>query len=280
MVVSVVVLVHNSAKTIRKCLEAILSQTHVDFELVIVDDYSQDNTVEIIKSYDDARIRIIRNEKNLGIAKSRNVGLRNCKGDLVFFTDSDCIPALTWLQEGVKNIGDFEFITGWTLYETARPSFKHRVVQGRDSFYTCNLGFKKAALEAIGGFDENFAMWAEDKDVCFRILKNGGKKTYCGTMFVVHQTTLKTAKSEMKNYANYYCGKVLSEINHGKENGVYFRVMRPDALFTTIFPPALLITESFKSWHDFKLLPFTWLGMARGRFKMWQQCARMKKFYI
>lgn len=281
MNVSVVVLTYNSQRTIKRCLQALLNQTYHDFELVVVDDGSSDQTLSIISWYNDPRIRLVRNEKNLGIAKSRNIGWKNSKGSLVFFTDSDCTPMLNWLEEGVQNlqkVGDF--ITGVTFYENARTSLRHKIVQGRDLFYTCNLGFKRKILEAVDGFDEKLSMYAEDKDICFRILKQGGKKTFCENMVVVHLETFRAPSSELRHYRNFYCGKIRCQIKNGQENGIYFRIMRPDHLLKTIFPLLMLITERVNSVDDLKLIPFTWLGMARGRIAMWGTCMKQGKFYV
>lgn len=280
MKVSVLVLAYNAEKTIERCLTYLLKQTYRDFELVIVDDGSTDKTVSLVSSFHDKRIKLVKNSKNLGIAKSRNVALKHAQGDLIFFTDSDCMPTFTWLEEGVNHIGDCDIVTGWTIYEEGRPTFKHRVVQGKDVFYTCNLGFKKSALVEAGGFDEHLNMYAEDKDICFSILKQGGRKTYCKNMIVFHQISLKNRKDELKRYRNYYIGKLGSHLKHKKERGIYFRIMRPDELASILFPPFFLVRESFRSIEDFKILPFTWLGMLKGRAAMWKYCLKNKKFYI
>ncbi len=280
MAVSVIVLVYNAEKTLRRCLDAILSQTYKDFELVMVNDCSTDSSRDILSSYKDKRIKIIDNEKNLGIAKSRNIGVKNSSGDLIFFTDSDCLPTLTWLESGVNDISNYDFITGWTLYENSYPSFRDRIVQGKDTFFTCNLGFRKRALDKVGGFDESFAMYGEDKDVCFRILAKGGKKTFCEKMIVIHLQNFRTPQGELKLYRNYLCGKLLSQVKYGLEQDVKYRIIRPDALINVIFPPLLLFTRPFRSIEDLRLLPYTWLGLLIGRITLWRKGLKLKRFYL
>ncbi len=280
MAVTVIVLVYNAEKTLQRCLDALLSQTYPNFELVIVDDCSTDNSKNILCSYHDNRIRIFCNEQNLGIAKSRNVGIKNSKGDLVFFTDSDCIPTLTWLESGINTIKDYDFITGWTLYENSSPSFKDRAMHGKDGFFTCNLGFKRSALEAVNGFDEEFAMYCEDKDLCYRILEKGGKKTFCPNMLIIHQTIFRSPKDELKRYKNYFRGKLLSQIKHHQEEDIKFRIIRPDMLLSMIFPPFILVARPFQSFDDFRLLPFTWLGLVKGRLYLWKECIKQRKCYL
>src|SRR3989344_1479493 len=280
MAVSVIVLVYNAEKTLQRCLDAVLDQTYTDFELVIVNDFSTDNSRDILSSYQDKRIRIVHNPNNLGIAKSRNIGIQNSKGNLIFFTDSDCIPTLNWLESGVKGIQDYDFITGWTLYENSSPTFKDRVMSGEDYFFTCNLGFKRSVLKAVGGFDEEFAMYGEDKDLCYRILGQGGQKTFSSNMLVIHQTIFRTPKDELKRYKNYFYGKLISQIKHHQERDIKYRIIRPDMLFSVIFPPLILIARPFHSFEDLKLLPFTWLGLAKGRLYLWKNCFKQREFYF
>ena len=104
MVVSIVVLVYNAERTIERCLMALLSQIHSHFELVLVDDGSTDSSLEKIYSFKDKRIKLIINDKNMGIAKSRNVGWKAARGEYIFFTDSDCMVLPLWLEVGVNAI--------------------------------------------------------------------------------------------------------------------------------------------------------------------------------
>jgi len=86
--VSIVVPVYNVEKYIKACVESIRAQTHRNFELLIIDDESPDNSIAIVKQINDARIRII-SQKNRGLAGARNTGIRNAKADIIAFLDSD-----------------------------------------------------------------------------------------------------------------------------------------------------------------------------------------------
>lgn len=294
MDVSVIIVAYNAEKTVQRCLNALEKQSFSNFELIFVNDGSTDKTEELAKAF--PRVHLVRNTERLGIAKSRNVGISQAKGKLIFFTDSDCIPLPQWLEAGVAAMRKTEkwrndttcennpasepdLVTGWTLYENSYPSYQDRVVQGKDAFFTCNLGFKKKALDAVGGFDEQFNMYGEDKDLCFRILKSGGKKIFCEEMMVIHQRSLRTPKDEMRRYAHYYKGKLHSQLRHGQEQDIRFRIIRPDALAALVFPPLLLLTRSFRSFDDVKLLPFTWIGLLRGRLALWKEAVKQRRWY-
>lgn len=88
---TVVMPVFNGAKYLREAIDSVLNQSFGDFELLIIDDASQDKSVEIIKSYTDARIRLIENPKNSGVAFVRNLGLIESKGKYLVWMDCDDI---------------------------------------------------------------------------------------------------------------------------------------------------------------------------------------------
>ena len=87
--VSVLITCFNSEKFIEETIKSVLNQTFKDFEIVIVDDASTDSSIKIIQSFDDARIRLIRNNENLKISKARNIGIRESKGHYIAILDSD-----------------------------------------------------------------------------------------------------------------------------------------------------------------------------------------------
>jgi|GEM_PF-183657 len=99
--VSIVMTAYNSSKFIGKTIESLLKQTLGDFELIIVDDCSKDNTVEIIGSFADPRIRLVPNRENQGISRSRNIGLDLARGVYIAMSDHDDISLPTRLEKQV-----------------------------------------------------------------------------------------------------------------------------------------------------------------------------------
>jgi glycosyltransferase involved in cell wall biosynthesis len=96
--ISVLMTVYNGGRFLRKSIESILCQTYSGFEFLIVDDKSTDESVEIIKSYTDRRIRLISNAQNIGQTKSLNIGLRQAKGRYVARMDADDMAFPQWLE--------------------------------------------------------------------------------------------------------------------------------------------------------------------------------------
>ena len=96
--VSVIMPSYNTAKFIKETIESVLNQTYQNFEIIIVDDCSTDNTDEVVAEIKDERIKYIKNEKNSGAAISRNRALREAKGKWIAFLDSDDV----WLPEKLE----------------------------------------------------------------------------------------------------------------------------------------------------------------------------------
>ena len=87
--VSIITPSFNSGRFIQECIDSVLSQTYDNWELLIVDDYSTDNSLQIIKKYNDKRIQLIELDGNVGAAEARNVAIRQAKGKYIAFLDSD-----------------------------------------------------------------------------------------------------------------------------------------------------------------------------------------------
>src|SRR3989338_7082474 len=97
--VSIVIPAYNCESTIRRVLSAALSQDYPQkYEVIVVDDASTDATQDISKGFNSVKFY---QQKNAGPAAARNRGFREAKGDIVFFTDSDCIPEKDWVKSAV-----------------------------------------------------------------------------------------------------------------------------------------------------------------------------------
>ena len=96
--VSIIMPSFNTGKFIAETIESVLNQTYKNWELLIVDDCSTDDTAAIVKNFDDARIKFFRNEKNSGAAFSRNFALQKARGEWIAFLDSDDL----WLPEKLE----------------------------------------------------------------------------------------------------------------------------------------------------------------------------------
>jgi GT2 family glycosyltransferase len=100
--VSVLMTTYNGSRFIAESIDSVLGQSFQDFELVVVDDNSTDNTIEVLAQYNDKRLRVIRNEKNLGVVGARNRGFAELRGDYVATLDHDDLWLPSRLRAGVE----------------------------------------------------------------------------------------------------------------------------------------------------------------------------------
>lgn len=96
--VSVVIPTYNRARLLKRAIQSVLEQTYQDFEIIVVDDGSTDNTEEIVRSFGDGRVRYIRYKENKGEAAARNTGIKAAKGKYIASQDSDD----EWLPEKLE----------------------------------------------------------------------------------------------------------------------------------------------------------------------------------
>ena len=115
--VSIVMPSYNTAGFIEESIKSVLAQTHENWELIIVDDCSTDNTDEIVAFFDDPRIRYLKNEKNSGAAVSRNRALREAKGRWIAFLDSDDLWTPDKLQKQIAFMENCGYGFSYTDYE-------------------------------------------------------------------------------------------------------------------------------------------------------------------
>lgn len=100
--VSIITPVYNSGEYLKRTIDSVLSQSYENFELILINDKSCDNSLDICKSYDDKRIKIIDLEKNAGVCHARNVGIEASTGRYISFLDSDDVWLKTKLEEQIK----------------------------------------------------------------------------------------------------------------------------------------------------------------------------------
>ncbi|MBU2541424.1 MAG: glycosyltransferase family 2 protein [Candidatus Omnitrophica bacterium] len=98
LLISVIIITYNRSFVIKRAIESVLKQTYKDLEIILIDDASSDNTHEIISSITDDRVKLVRHDKNKGVAVSRNTGLKNSKGEFITFLDDDD----EWLPEKLQ----------------------------------------------------------------------------------------------------------------------------------------------------------------------------------
>lgn len=108
---SIVMPSYNTGRFIRETIESVLQQTYINWELIIVDDCSKDNTLDILAQYEDKRIKVLVNEKNSGAAVSRNRAIAEAKGEWIAFLDSDDL----WVRDKLEKQITFMKANGYSF---------------------------------------------------------------------------------------------------------------------------------------------------------------------
>ena len=114
--VSIVMPNFNGSKYLQETIDSVIAQTYKNWELLLVDDCSTDNSIEIARSYGDDRIRILQNEKNGGAAVSRNHALREARGRWIAFLDSDDVWRSEKLERQIKFMVENNYGFSYTKY--------------------------------------------------------------------------------------------------------------------------------------------------------------------
>lgn len=120
ILVSIITPVYNSEKYIGETIKSVLAQTHQNWEMLIADDCSKDNTAEIIKSFNDERIKYIKLDNNSGAAVARNVSLEKAKSKIIAFLDADDMWKPEKLEKQLKFMLDNNYGFTFTGYEILR----------------------------------------------------------------------------------------------------------------------------------------------------------------
>ena len=115
-IVSVIIPTYNRAEVIERALDSVLAQTYQDYEIIVIDDASTDQTCAVVEAYDDPRIRLIRSHANGGAGAARNAGIVQAQGEYIAFLDSDD----EWLaQKLAKQVSLMERLSEeWALCHT------------------------------------------------------------------------------------------------------------------------------------------------------------------
>lgn len=123
--ISVLMAVYNCGKYLKEAVDSIINQTWQDFEFIIIDDGSTDNSLEILNSYRDPRIKIIANQENRGVAYARNVGLEHCTSKYVALMDADDIA----LPDRLKH--EYEFLENNENIDGVYAKFRQMDINGK-----------------------------------------------------------------------------------------------------------------------------------------------------
>ncbi len=230
MKITVIIPTYNEEKHIGECLSAIVNGTRRPDQILVADGYSQDRTRKIAKSFPG--VKVVRNPGRTAAA-GRNAALAVTTGEVVAFTDGDCIPEPDWIEEieraftekeidgmGGKVINapfenDYERYWGtlaWTLlmnFPDEAYVVKNQTLN--DAFVTANCAYRKELLDRLGGFDLWFANNAEDVDLSWRALRAGARLMYIPDAVIRAHNVTTLAGIRKKSFRNGFSSSKLQK---------------------------------------------------------------------
>ena len=279
---SVIIITKNHSSFLKRCLNNLLNQTYDNYEIIIVDDNSNDDTKQLINSFNSDKLNYFLNSENKGLASLRNFGISKSKGNFIFFTDADCIPTSNWIDQGMKLLSNHEFagVEGKTIVESQNFGISTHFVENINGgqYQTCNIAYKKEYLNKINMFNEKYDLAYEDIDLAIRI-KKVSKIAFNENMLVLHQLVPWNFKRLILNSrrAKY---KVLLIKEHNYNKILKYRILEINSLFQVIFPFLLPFYFRIRSVRDLYILPLMYLRSVIHRLIIWKTAIIEKIFII
>jgi GT2 family glycosyltransferase len=212
--VSVVVCAYNAERTLDRCLSSLAALDYPDYEVILVNDGSRDGTLAIAERH--AFCRII-NQPNKGLSVARNVGAEAASGEIVAYTDSDCVADPDWLTYLVAKMEAGRLVAcGGPNFPPPEPSLIPAAVavspggpthvllsdEVAEHIAGCNMAFRRDVLLRLGGFDPIYRAAGDDVDICWRLQDAGYTIGFCPAAVVWHfrRNTVKAYFNQQRGY--------------------------------------------------------------------------------
>lgn len=290
--VSVIIPVYNMARTVAAAVRSVLANTYPNYEVVVVDDGSDDGTPEIVAAIEGCRL--LRLETNRGVSHARNQAVAQSDGSLLLFTDGDCVVPGDWIarwvaahEQAADSVPQLAGGTGafavagnyWQRadvfalfgYHVSGPS---RPLQG---LITANSLLTRTAFDHVGGFDEDLRR-EEDRDLGLRLTQAGYALRYEPDIAIRHDPI----RSSLRHFLRYnlYLGQTIglrNELDYASERGLKWVALYRSRLLYPLLILPLAFAITFKiiraNWRQnpsvFRYVPAVLLSKISWRFGAW-----------
>ncbi len=270
--VSVIILNHNGKQVIDRCLSSVLTSNYPSFEIIVVDNGSTDGSVEIVKDRfrNSKNVRLIESDQNLGASAGRNEAAKIANGRYLAFLDADTLVDENWLREAVllmeqhrsvaivqcklllltetrkiDYVGDFMSQFGFLVQRVPLGTLDCDLWQRTALIFgvkSAGMVARKCVFEEIGKFDEDYFIYMEETDLCWRAWLNGSEVAYSPTSIVYHDFgQLSKLQSQRTKFLSKY---------HGTKNYVTTILKNADGLtLVKIVPIHLALWMGIIVWH-------------------------------
>jgi O-antigen biosynthesis protein len=212
--VSVVVCAYNAERTMEACLASLETLDYPDYEVIVVNDGSKDRTLEITERFPYCRII---SQPNKGLSVARNVGAEAATGEIVAYTDSDCVADPDWLTYLVAKMEagnlaacggpnfpppEDSLVPAAVAVSPGGPTHVLISDEVAEHIAGCNMAFRRDALMALGGFDPQYRTAGDDVDICWRFQDAGHTIGFSAAAIVWHfrRNTVKAYIGQQRGY--------------------------------------------------------------------------------
>lgn len=247
--VSIIILNYNGHKFLENCLRSVLNSDYETFEVVLVDNASTDDSVEIAESFiTDSKFKIICLKENLGFSRGNNVGASMASGKYIIFLNNDTVVHKNWIKElvnviegdpcigavqpkllflekpeGVQSAGNFIDTLGFTI-PRLRISGEREKFDSRTEIAAAGaaLLIRRDLFVHIGGFESNFFAYYEDTDLSWRVRMAGKSILFVPSSIVYHAEGSGFGRLKLAFRLNHYVRNQLFTVfkNYSLRNGL------------------------------------------------------------
>ena len=252
---SIIIPTYNSERTIEECLNSILNQNYKDYEIIIVDNNSNDKTKMIIQKHlDNPRLKYIF-EPIISRGKARNTGEKTANGEIILMTDSDCTAPKNWINDMIKPIinNECDAVQGfeeglkkgyWAEQEHIRflKRWKKRKNNILGNIDTKNLAIKKSVLKKINYSNPEYAN-GNDTYISIRLEKNKCKVKFMKNIRVKHAHP-DSMLNIIKKYINrgYWCSRITKDNEEFLKETDFSKISEQIIWKTLMFFPDIAIS--------------------------------------
>ena len=221
--VSIIIVNWNAKEYLKSCLDSLLEQTYQNYEIILVDNASTDDSVEFLEK-EFSSVKIIKNEKNVGFAEGNNIGIKNSKGDIIALFNPDAMADKEWLSILVSKLQSSEKIAAvagkmfylgdeygknavfctWPKidpYSATASNFHNNEQESKVDYLTgAAMLVKNEAIQRVGLLDPEFFLFFEETDWCARMIRAGYDLVYVPNAKAWHKVSASINDSGKKIY--------------------------------------------------------------------------------
>jgi GT2 family glycosyltransferase len=228
--ISVIVCTYNGTATLRACLESLQTLSYPNYEVLLVDDGSTRDIASIAQDYPG--VRYLR-QNHAGLSVARNFGAGQAAGEILVYTDDDCLVEEDWLKYLISGFDDPRWVAcggpnipppprnATEAVVAAAPGAPAHVLLNdieAEHLPGCNLAIRKTALEAIGGFRPVYRVAGDDVDICWRLREAGGHLRFVPGAMVWHHRRY-TLRGYLRQQSGYGHAEALLMKEHPQHFG-------------------------------------------------------------